>query len=315
MKKILILLSLILLTCVTFSQVTTYNLTITPRLIVHPISDVLTTVGDSTIVQCLNADTYSWSTGETTADITVYPTTTTTYTVTGTLNGKTLTKDAVVVFSILPTDIDSCKLWLRADSIALGSVTTWTDLSGFNNDFTQSTAGNKPINTASEIGTHRGVVFDGTDDYLENTTIDNTLSMTMIVVWKADNQVTTNNVLWGGVDEYSPLIQQNTDDAVYVSPYTQATTDTSPFTAIYSIRYTSSTDCRMKRNGSTVFSGSINYGNYDNTGLYIGANKNLSATYFLDGTILEIIKYNRVLTDDEELILINSLNEYYNGIY
>src|SRR5687768_11145672 len=70
----------------------------------------------------------------------------------------------------VPSDIAGLKLWLKADAItglADGDpVTTWADSSGEGNDFTQGTAGNKPIYKTSILFGLPVVRFDGTDDVL-----------------------------------------------------------------------------------------------------------------------------------------------------
>ena len=53
-----------------------------------------------------------------------------------------------------PSTITGCKLWLKADSLALSdgaAVSTWPDSSGLSNDATQATAGNKPIYKTSIV--------------------------------------------------------------------------------------------------------------------------------------------------------------------
>ena len=68
------------------------------------VDDAEVCIGNSVVLTASGADSYLWSTGETTASITVSPTSTTTYTVTGTdANGCTGNDDAIV--TILPNPI------------------------------------------------------------------------------------------------------------------------------------------------------------------------------------------------------------------
>ncbi|MFK7781645.1 T9SS type A sorting domain-containing protein [Psychroserpens sp.] len=59
-------------------------------------TDVTITEGENTILTANGADSYEWSTGETTQIITVNPTSTTSYSVTGFLNGCSATDDVTV---------------------------------------------------------------------------------------------------------------------------------------------------------------------------------------------------------------------------
>ncbi|MEH6537830.1 MAG: T9SS type A sorting domain-containing protein, partial [Psychroserpens sp.] len=60
-------------------------------------SNVTITEGESTTLMATGADTYLWSTGETTPSISVSPNSTTTYTVTGFSNGCEVTDEVVVI--------------------------------------------------------------------------------------------------------------------------------------------------------------------------------------------------------------------------
>lgn len=64
------------------------------------------------------------------------------------------------------------KLWLKADSLVLSNndpVGTWADQSGNGNNFTQGTAGNKPLYKTGIINGLPAVLFDGTDDFMSMT--------------------------------------------------------------------------------------------------------------------------------------------------
>jgi len=76
-----------------------------------------------------------------------------------------------ILGSFSPLSIANCQLWLDANQInGLSNgdpVGTWSDLSGNANHLTQATAGSKPLYDTSGGA---GVLFDGTDDWLENLT-------------------------------------------------------------------------------------------------------------------------------------------------
>jgi hypothetical protein len=71
----------------------------------------------------------------------------------------------------LPTDIDGCVLWLRADlgiTEAGSGVSVWADQSGNGNDFVQGTDSARPPYTASDpdFNGHPSLSFDGSADHL-----------------------------------------------------------------------------------------------------------------------------------------------------
>ena len=69
-----------------------------------------------------------------------------------------------------PKSITGLTVWLKADAGITkdGSnlVSDWTDQSGNGNNFSQSTAGNKPTYTASAQNGLPAITFDGTNDYM-----------------------------------------------------------------------------------------------------------------------------------------------------
>lgn len=78
---------------------------------------------------------------------------------------------AISISTFIPTQIAGLKLWLDATQMGLSdgtAVTTWTDLSTAGNNFTQSTAGNKPVFHTNIINSLPAVQFDGTDDFMSS---------------------------------------------------------------------------------------------------------------------------------------------------
>ena len=88
-------------------------------------------IGQSVTLTATGADTYKWSTNATTATITVSPTLTTTYKVTGTKSGATATDDVVVYVNTLPTvnlgtDKSICKGDITSLSISGSFSVIWS---------------------------------------------------------------------------------------------------------------------------------------------------------------------------------------------
>jgi hypothetical protein len=85
--------------------------------------------------------------------------------------GTAITKppaNSAVAFD--PKTISGLTVWLKADTGITkdGSnlVSDWNDQSGNGNNFSQSTAGNKPLYTASAQNGLPAIVFDGSNDFL-----------------------------------------------------------------------------------------------------------------------------------------------------
>jgi hypothetical protein len=72
----------------------------------------------------------------------------------------------------LPTDIDNCAVWLRADlgiSVVSGAVSSWMDKSGLGNHMSQATSSKRPAYVANAVGGQPALSFDGVDDHLTGT--------------------------------------------------------------------------------------------------------------------------------------------------
>ena len=71
-----------------------------------------------------------------------------------------------------PSSDATLSAWFRSDTSGgtLGNaLSQWDDASGNTRHLTQATGGNQPVLTDNLINTHPAVVFDGTDDYLVNS--------------------------------------------------------------------------------------------------------------------------------------------------
>lgn len=227
------------------------------------------------------------------------------------------------------TAVADCILWLAADKmVADGNATndgdavgTWTDHSGGSRDATQATAGFKPLyKTAIQHG-YPAVRFQGTDDFLQIA--DNNVwspvvnDMTAFVVYKPANLDTNQQVIGkGGASSYEWAMFFTTTGILSATTYqvggagnmvanssagvvTTSAFEIDTFWVDYNV------EIRNYHNGGAkVTSSSVTGGSTNGTNLVeIGARAD-SALYFT-GDILEIVVYNRALTN-AELNLVNS---------
>ena len=70
-----------------------------------------------------------------------------------------------------PLAMPSLEAYWRAGDLALGAVPSWTDLSGKARHLPQADPTKQPVNTAAQINGKNAVVFDGVDDFFDNTNI------------------------------------------------------------------------------------------------------------------------------------------------
>lgn len=71
-----------------------------------------------------------------------------------------------------PLSVSGCLVWLRADTLVLNNndpVGSWPDSSPTGNTFEQATAGNKPLFKTNIINGLPTVLFDGVDDWMQQT--------------------------------------------------------------------------------------------------------------------------------------------------
>lgn len=85
-----------------------------------------------------------------------------------------------------------------------GTVGSWTDLSADPHHAVQATAAKRPTIAAAQFGTHRGYVFDGSDDFLQ-------ASFTLAAQPLEYILVATLGVMSGGTSKY--YVDGKTDDS------------------------------------------------------------------------------------------------------
>jgi hypothetical protein len=227
--------------------------------------------------------------------------------------------------SFAPTDISGLKLWLKADQIS-GSdgdaVGTWSDQSGNGYNLTQGTAANKPT-LKTNIKNGRSIVrFDGTNDYMDGTTITNimsttTLSAYIVVNVKAyttntangyDNDTIFTETTGGNLSLYTRSTGV-TGIEVYDGAQKQATKTTVADTwYVIHIRRDSGTTYISVNNGSesSVAAGAASFipGN-----IRFGTNYAAAVADFIQMDLAEVVMYNTAVGSSDR----TSLQTYLNG--
>ena len=219
------------------------------------------------------------------------------------------------IFSINSIQItDSLRMWLRADegvTTVSSAVSQWNDLSGNSLNFSQSTAIKRPSFSSSSItlGGKPSLDFDGIDDQLNSTLFSgiSNSSCTVFILGSGNNQnissavylgVNTNaNGFWlmrratnerFGLFHKNGLLQGN-------SVLPQSGYNFRIFSAIKSLN----TSLITKVNGSqdAISTTSTFTSSFTDNVIQIGAGNNSA---FINGSIAEVLIYNRVLTATEQ---------------
>ena len=202
---------------------------------------------------------------------------------------------------------DGLVMHLDADAIGLAdgaSVSNWNDSSTSNNDAVQSTAASQPVYVASSdsYNGHACVQFDGVDDWMDMNETVSVGSFTVFVVGKFDRPDGANMYFFsaqagGGNDRlriasYNGQIMTrigNTSDYALIN---NRSTDTHMYTV------TSTSDAWVDgafidgpNNTETAIP--------DNNGFVMGCYGGTAMKDYLEGSIAEIILYDRVLAEAE----------------
>lgn len=223
-----------------------------------------------------------------------------------------------------PTSISGCINWSRSDlGITLGTgVATWTDQSGNGNNLVQATGSKQPFYRAKDIQYNNlpSLVFDGTDDFLSipsllfgvyTVVIVGRMSGTAAYLY-AFNSASSPRYTYGdlGYSMYSANVNGSGDSAYNYSSNWLITA--TPKTYVRRFDGTHAGD-KLRINGSDIsltdgLSGDPGTGTATSTFSLLAYNDGSGVA---QGTIAEVIIYNRSLTDGEVV----SLENYITGRY
>ncbi len=213
-----------------------------------------------------------------------------------------------------PKSISGLTLWLAADKLTGfndgDAVTTWPDLSGNGYDVTQGTAGSRPLYKTNIFKDKPALLFDGTDDGFENTTVNPFTAGAARTIFVFARATTGSGVFvcfrrTATVWCYAAVLNSGNyvvfTDGVNSTSNTRApepAAETNTAGAILTIRAPGAAGTHTLRvNGSnaTILSGSTPASESGSTGFYIGRREGTNG--FMNGHIAEIIAYNSNLSD------------------
>ncbi|MEE9510293.1 MAG: LamG-like jellyroll fold domain-containing protein [Candidatus Bathyarchaeia archaeon] len=212
----------------------------------------------------------------------------------------------------VPIILEGCQLWLDASdrpTVIESSdlVSQWTDKSGKDNDTdVQSTGTKQPTTNATTQNGKNILDFDGGDFFAQALAIRTIPSgnNTLFTIASTTNDTSNERVLFmgvGGGTRYGLTMSSNSGQVDYLSGTSGAAVSLSGVTKsdlnIYSC-FRDGTTLSISLNGATAVTGT---GGADNSSIdeaSIGSYR-LGVSSFLNGSIAEIIMYDRVLSSAE----------------
>ncbi|MEG3976019.1 DUF4347 domain-containing protein, partial [Microcoleus sp. herbarium8] len=214
--------------------------------------------------------------------------------------------------------------WLRGDKgvTATTTVSSWADQSGVGLNATQAIAGSQPTFTTNAINGQPVVSFDGTTRNLQTPTLPATFATTSTSLFIVANTQTVNqSTVIGNSNPVSPnryvVHLPWSDSNVYwdmgaigaggrLNPAWGGTTNT-PYE--WHFRSEQGVGQRIERNGTSIASDTTT-STFNPTGQSLYVNYPVGANFY-NGSVAEVISYNRALNDAESTIVNNYLSAKY----
>ena len=213
-----------------------------------------------------------------------------------------------------PTTIPGCAIWLRSDMGVYEDqakttpatddgdvVGAWEDQSGNAHDALQPTTSKKPLLKLNIVNGHPAIRFDGADDWLGNTDLNEEQANMMFFVYS--NTGNDSTVIDGNVTtlkRHYLISRWATDELrLFGYPANLIITTTSPISSsdFYLVScLANSSSSYIRVNGSQEISGTI--GGSDIEGYVLGGDINKSASYLFHGDMAEFIFYNTEISAD-----------------
>lgn len=220
------------------------------------------------------------------------------------LSNQVLWLDAADASTVLDGDGDNASTGMGGANNGFGgTVATWLDKSVQNNPVSSGAAADRPTYTAGGLNGLSTITFDGVNDYLSNTTgIMPSDDFTFFVVFNRTTGVGDATVfeIGGGSDEYGLHVNESGSNTLNYNLNGTITNSASTYTPgtfeMVTMMQDLTTFNMWRNNVNTIINGT-GVAPFDTTGFFVG--DDFDGGDSLQGSVAEIIVYNRDLTPDE----------------
>lgn len=200
-----------------------------------------------------------------------------------------------------PDDISGLWSWHDADSLSLnnddpvgdsGTGKEWTDRGTNGYDMVQSTATNRPLFKTNVQNSKPGILFDGSNDWLETTTATLTQAFTVCVACK-NTSVSGDRYIFDGSTARSLLRSSATSLQVFAGSLQNVPSYTHDTNAHYVIIVFNGSSSEVHIDGTT-YTTSLNVGTNNLDDLVYGRRGDIGGSYY-SGYIFEAFIYDSAL--------------------
>jgi PKD repeat protein len=214
------------------------------------------------------------------------------------------------VFSqILPNQLPGLIGWYNSqNTINNGvSISQLTDLSGNNFHLSQANSLKRPNLIGNSLGNFPSIAFDGINDNLK-VLYGSSLATNSTIFIITNNLLNGNTFVYDGGNSFYSLRNQGNLIYMYVTGGGISYGKTNPYNYTLFNQIYNTGNSKIYENGNLKIQGNVNSANLDGftLGSYYGQD-----SYFFKGQVLEVVIYNRVLTDSERTSIQNFIMNKY----
>ena len=175
------------------------------------------------------------------------------------------------------------------------SISQLTDLSGNNFHLSQANSLKRPNLIGNSLGNFPSITFDGINDNLK-VLYGSTLATNSTIFIITNNLLNGNTFAYDGGNSFYSLRNQGNLIYMYVTGGGISYGKTNPYNYTLFNQIYNTGNSKIYENGNLKIQGNVNSANLDGftLGSYYGQD-----SYFFKGQVLEVVIYNRVLTDSE----------------